>query len=353
MSTTPKLDQGTKPTYSVAVSSVKELANLNSIPSSYVHPTLTNCEANDSSPDDGSIPIIDFSLLVSDDPDERSRMIEELGKACRNWGFFMVVNHGVSESLMSSMLNKFDEFFNLTAEEKLQFAEKHVLDPIRYGTSFNVLAEDSHFWRDYLKIVVHPQFHSPNKPTGFREVAMEYSKKVRDLVAQLLRGISITLGLEQQYLHNILNLDSSFQILVGNYYPPCPEPELALGLPPHSDDGLLTLLTQNGIGGLQIKHDGKWVQVNPLPNSLLVNTGDHLEVLSNGKYKSVLHKAVVNNRAKRISVAVANGPAIDAVVAPAPSDAPAQFKAMVYKEYLEYQQSGKLVGNTCLDVIRI
>jgi len=63
-----------------------------------------------------------------------------------------------------------------------------------------------------------------------------------------------------------------------NFYPPCPQPHLALGLPPHSDIGLLTFLIQNGIGGLQVKHDNKWMNVNPLPNSLVVNIGDQLEV---------------------------------------------------------------------------
>lgn len=77
-----------------------------------------------------------------------------------------------------------------------------------------------------------------------------------------------------------MNLDSGLQILVANLYPPCPQPELAMGMPPHSDHGLLTLLTQNGICGLQLLHNGKWVNVNAVPNSFLVNTGDHIEVSS-------------------------------------------------------------------------
>lgn len=75
-----------------------------------------------------------------------------------------------------------------------------------------------------------------------------------------------------------MNLDSGFQVLIANLYPPCPQPDLVMGIPPHSDHGLLTLLTQNGIGGLQLLHNGKWVNVNALSNSFLVNTGDHVEV---------------------------------------------------------------------------
>jgi len=67
-------------------------------------------------------------------------------------------------------------------------------------------------------------------------------------------------------------------MLIANFYPPCPKPELTMGLPAHTDHGLLTLLLQNQFSGLQIQHKGKWIPVNPLPNSFLVNTGDHLEV---------------------------------------------------------------------------
>lgn len=94
----------------------------------------------------------------------------------------------------------------------------------------------------------------------------------------LLGGISESLGLEEGFLDKALDLKSGLQIFVGNYYPNCPQPELTMGMPPHSDHGLLTLLIQNQVGGLQVQHEGKWINVNALPNSLLVNTGDHLEV---------------------------------------------------------------------------
>ncbi|KAB5516031.1 hypothetical protein DKX38_026679 [Salix brachista] len=134
------------------------------------------------------------------------------------------------------------------------------------------------------------------------------------------------------------------------------QPELAMGIPPHSDHGLLTLLIQNGIGGLQIQHKGKWVNVGTHPNSFLVNTGDHLEILSNGRYKSVLHRAMVNNKGTRMSIAMAHGPSLDSVVSPAPEllvssegDEPAAYIGMKYKDYLELQQSNKLDGKSCLD----
>ncbi|WJZ84517.1 hypothetical protein VitviT2T_004117 [Vitis vinifera] len=127
-----------------------------------------------------------------------------------------------------------------------------------------------------------------------------------------------------------------------------------MGMPPHSDHSFLTILIQNGIGGLQVQHKGQWFDVNPIPNSILVNTGDHLEVLSNGKYKSVLHRAVVNNKTTRISLALSNGPSLDTVVEPVPElSHPLKYVGMAYKEYLELQQGNKLDGKTCLDRVRI
>jgi len=106
----------------------------------------------------------------------------------------------------------------------------------------------------------------------------EYIRKSREVVGELLKGICGSLGLEENYILKRLNVELGTQLLIANFYPPCPQPELTMGLPAHTDHGLLTLLLQNQLGGLQIQHKGKWIPVNPLPNSFLVNTGDHLEV---------------------------------------------------------------------------
>nr|XP_043625980.1 2-oxoglutarate-dependent dioxygenase 19-like [Erigeron canadensis] len=305
-----------------------------------------------------SIPTIDFSLLTCDDPVIRFQVIQDLGNACNDWGFFQVINHGVPETLMKMVIEKSHGFFNLTEKEKKDFEGKDVFDPIKYGTSFNNKKDEVIYWRDYLKINLHPEFHCPNKPLGLREVFFEYSKRAREVANGLLSGISTSLGLDQTYVKKALNLDTGSQMCVINLYPPCPQPELAIGLPPHSDYGLFTLLINNGVGGLQIKHKGKWINIhNTLPNSLLINTGDQLEVFSNGKYKSVEHRAVLNNVVTKISVVIAYGPTLDTVVAPADKlmdeeRCPAAYAPMKYKDYIEMQQRGQLVRKSCLERVR-
>ncbi|KAL3515504.1 hypothetical protein ACH5RR_022406 [Cinchona calisaya] len=348
------------------LSSVKQLAEspgLNSIPSCYEY---SNNHTDDQStasddPDEVSIPVIDFSLLSSTNLDQRLKVVQELGRACQEWGFFMVVNHGIPETLMKAIFDVSDEFFNLPEEEKIGYETKHVLDPIRCGTSFNASKEQIFFWRDFLKVFVHPEFHCPHNPKVFSDLLMDYVKRTRQMGRKLIGGISQSLGLEEDYIEKLLDLESGLLIFAANYYPPCPQPKLAMGMPPHSDHSLLTLLLQNGVGGLQIQHKGKWVNVNALPNSFLVNTGDHLEILSNGKYKSVLHRAAVNSEMKRISIAVTNGPSLDTNVGPASplltddhgNEIPALYTPMTYREYLELQQVNKLDGKSCLDRVKI
>ncbi|KAJ4965242.1 hypothetical protein NE237_017091 [Protea cynaroides] len=176
------------------------------------------------------------------------------------------------------------------------------------------------------------------------EISSEYCKRTREVARELLKGISESLGLEEHYIDNALKLEKGTQVLVGNLYPPCPQPQLAMGLPPHSDHGLLILLIENANGGLQIQHRGKLVQVKSLPNSFLVNTGDHLEILSSGKYKNVVHRAIVNGKTTRISLAMTLAPSFGTVVSPAPEllnseSNPPAYSGMKYRDYLELQQS--------------
>ncbi|KAL9174503.1 hypothetical protein ABFS82_02G056500 [Erythranthe guttata] len=336
------------------ITCVKKLAEspeLNSIPSNYAYNTETT-GSNE------SIPTVDLSLLTSQNPNLKSKAINDLEIACQDWGFFMVVNHGIPEELMKGMLEVVNEFFDLSEEEKPEFQPKNVLEPIRYGTSFNTEKEKVFCWRDFLKVFVHPQFHCPNKPESLRGLLTEYCERSREVVTKLLKGISETLGLEETEVENAFNMSSSLRIFIANLYPRCPNPDSALGMPPHSDHGLLTLVIQNGVGGLQIQHKGVWVNVNAIPNSILVNTADQLEIFSNGKYKSVLHRVVVNNEKTRISIAMANGPSGDTVVGPAPKllekrGCVSSYAPMKYKDYILSQQSNQLKCKSILEQLQI
>ncbi|KAK7838628.1 protein dmr6-like oxygenase 2 [Quercus suber] len=291
------------------VKALVESTGSSSIPSFYNFAPYLRDEPIAADAED-SVPIIDISLLVSCTPEEQSQIIHQLSKACSDWGCFMVINHDVTESLTKAMIASFQEFFDLPEEEKKEYQGNHVMDPIS-------------------------------------EIAREFSKRNREVVIILLKAISKSLGLEESYVEKAANFELGFQLLAANYYPTCPEPEKAIAIPAHYDHGLLTTLVNNGVSGLQVKHNEKWFNVNIPANVLFVQVADHLEILSNGKYKSIAHRALVNNKATRMSIALANGPSLDTVMRPAPklvdneSDQPA-YVEMTYRKILELQQTGRL-----------
>ncbi|MED6209466.1 hypothetical protein PIB30_054940 [Stylosanthes scabra] len=345
----------------IAESSSNNSSVVECIPPEYVYQNNNSNEdsviLDDEEAQNTTIPTIDFSQLISSNPADRSKAIQELGTACTDWGFFMLINHGVPESLREEVLRASQRFYDLPDEDRKQYQAGDIFSPIKCGTSFNVNVEKTFLWRDYLKCHVHPHFHAPSNPHGFSETIEAYCKKSREVIGELLKGISISLGQEEKYMHKVMNYESGFQMFVVNYYPRCPMPEQAMGLPPHSDHGVLTLLLQNELEGLQLLRNDTWISIHPLPNSFVVNTGDQMEIFTNGKYKSNIHRAVVNKNATRITIGTAHGPPLDDVVAPATElireDNPPAYRAIKYKDYMSLQQSNELNKKTCLDYIRI
>lgn len=110
-----------------------------------------------------------------------------------------------------------------------------------------------------------------------REEAAEYCTSVRELVLRLLEAISESLGLDKNHILGVSSKQG--QHMAMNYYPPCPQPELTYGLPSHTDPNLITVLLQDDVPGLQVLRNGKWVAVNPIPNTFIINIGDQIQVV--------------------------------------------------------------------------
>ncbi|WCJ33790.1 2-oxoglutarate (2OG) and Fe(II)-dependent oxygenase superfamily protein [Euphorbia peplus] len=257
------------------------------------------------------IPLIDLSQ--SDDID----IVKKVGDACRDWGFFQVINHGVPLEKRDKIFKASKEFFGQTLEDKnkVRRSEKEVMG--YYDTEHTKNVRD---WKEVFDFTVDvptlfPSSYLPHDqeithlynqwplyPPHLREDCEEYAKEMERLAFSLMELIGKSLGLKPDRFHGFFKDQTSFIRL--NHYPPCPVPQLALGVGRHKDAGTLTVLAQDDVGGLQVKRksDGVWILVKPIPNSYIINVGDIVQVWSNDRYESVEHRVKVNGDKERFSI---------------------------------------------------
>ncbi|XP_020975623.1 protein SRG1 [Arachis ipaensis] len=347
---------------SIVVPSVQEIAKeaLTSIPERYVRPdderpVLSATTTNEPLP---QVPVIDMAKLLSQDLNQSE--LQTLHHACKHWGFFQLINHGVSGGLVENVKKGVEEFFNLPMEEKNKLRQKEG-EAEGYGQIFVVSEEQKLEWADMVYMVTMPPHLRkphlfPNLPLPFRDNLEDYCGEMEKLAVKMLGLMADDLSIHPMEIRDMLG--EAEQSVRMNYYPPCPQPELAMGLSSHSDGGGLTILLQaNQVEGLQIKKDGLWIPVRPLPNAFIINIGDMLEIITNGIYSSVEHRATVNSEKERLSIATFYNPALDAIIGPAPSlvtpETPAAFKRIAAGEYFKGYLSQELRGKSFLDSIRI
>lgn len=151
----------------------------------------------------------------------------------------------------------------------------------------------------------------------------EYRFELKKLAEKVMEVMDENLGLPKGYIKKAFNDgeggDNAFFGTKVSHYPPCRHPERVNGLRAHTDAGGVILLFQDDkVGGLQVLKDGEWIDVQPLPNTIVINTGDQIEVLSNGRYKSAWHRVMSSTDGNRRSIASFYNPSLSATIAPAP-----------------------------------
>ena len=154
-----------------------------------------------------------------------------------------------------------------------------------------------------------------------------YADAMHTLQKKLMEVVLESLGLNANYLHE--DIEEGSQVLAVNCYPSCPEPDLALGMPPHTDYGTLTILNQSHQGLEIMDHDKKWHSVPFIEGALIVQLGDQSEVMSNGRYKSTPHRAILNVQKMRLSIASLHSLAIEKKIGPAPELVDEQKKGVL------------------------
>ncbi|KAL6839706.1 hypothetical protein ACP4OV_030394 [Aristida adscensionis] len=246
-----------------------------------------------------SVPVIDLG------GGERAAVVEAVRRAAAEWGFFQVTGHGVPGEAMAAAaaaVRAFHEGEGGEGSEKARLYSREPTRAVKYNCNFDLYQSPVANWRDTLYLLLAPDPPAADElPASCRDALLEYAKQMKNLGDRLFMLLSEALELKSSYLTDIEC--NQGQLILCHYYPPCPQPELAIGTSRHSDSAFLTILLQDEIGGLQVLHDDRWVDVTPTPGAFIVNIGDLLQLISNDRFISVEHRVVAKNAGPRVSIA--------------------------------------------------
>lgn len=311
-----------------------------------------------------AVPVVDLArLLVGADDGEREEEAATLKAACEDWGFFHVVNHGVPDAAIRDVKEDLQAFFRLPLDEKRAVAQGPT-GIEGYGQAFVVSDDQKLDWADMLFLSTQPpEYRSPafwpSRPSTFAASLQRYSAEVQRVAAALLAAMARNLGVQDKDAARVTRLADA-QAVRMNYYPPCPAGRV-LGLSPHSDAVGLTLLLQvtaDDVPGLQIRRRGAWIPVDPLPGALVANVGDVIEVLTNGRYKSIEHRAAVHPHHHRVSIAAFHSARFnDTAYAPLQEmlvdGQPPRYRTIAVEDYVRLLLASKLEGKNIMDAMKI
>ncbi|XP_057505469.1 gibberellin 2-beta-dioxygenase 1-like [Actinidia eriantha] len=297
-----------------------------------------------------SIPLIDLSK-----PDSKSLLV----KACEEFGFFKVINHGVPTEFISNLETEAVQFFSLPLSEKEKTGPPN---PFGYGNKSIGLNGDVG-WVEYLLLTTSPQFDYQRfesilgkNPENFRCAVDGYVSAVKRMGCEVLELLADGLNIQaRDVFSKLLKDEQSDSVFRLNHYPPCPENQdmngrNLIGFGEHTDPQIISVLRSNNTSGLQISlRDGNWISVPPDQNSFFINVGDSLQVMTNGKFKSVRHRVVANTLKSRVSMIYFGGPPLSEKIAPLPSlmegSEDSLYKEFTWFEYKKSAYKSKLADN--------
>ncbi|WCJ29719.1 Gibberellin 3-beta-dioxygenase 2 [Euphorbia peplus] len=308
-----------------------DFKNIQKLPNSH---KWTNFNSNSSS-NNFNIPII--SLTHPNAP----YLIKQ---ASESWGMFQLINHGIPFNLLHLIQHHTQNLFSLPSDQKLLTARSP--DGLSgYGVPRISNFFPKQMWHEGFTIVGSPEQHAtqlwPNHHASFCKVTDEYKREMKGVSEKIVGMMFKSMGLSLEDTKWFRpNEESSDGVLQLNSYPKCPDPERAMGLAPHTDSSLLTLLYQNDANGLQVLREGiGWVRVYPMRDALVVTIGDLMQIISNGRFKSAQHQALVSSTRHRISTAYFYGPPKNVMIS-APLklidlEHPLMYRHVSWKEYLD------------------
>ncbi|TFD53549.1 isopenicillin N synthase family oxygenase [Cryobacterium frigoriphilum] len=276
-----------------------------------------------------TLPVLDFSQLDAG-VEAAARFRSELLRVTHEVGFFYLTGHGVDPNLTAELLRVSREFFDLPDEQKLALENIHSPQFRGYTRVGGELTANAVDWREQIDIGVdRPEVtRAPGTPDYWRlegpnlwpeslpeleAVALRWNTELSRIALRLLRAWALALGSPED-VFDAAFASNPFLLTKIVRYPG--QPERAQGVGEHRDGGVLTLLlVEPGKDGLQVEHDGEWIDAPPLENAFVVNIGEMLELATDGYLKATLHRVFSPvDGSDRISVPFFFNPALDTVM---------------------------------------
>ena len=274
-----------------------------------------------------SLPILDISQL--DDPDTADAFKKQLREVTHDVGFFYLVGHGIPQELIDEVLDVSRRFFALSEEEKLAIENIHSPQFRGYTRTGKELTNGEIDWREQIDIGEERatvdggedywRLEGPNLwPAQLPELETaftEWRTQLSALALRLMRTWAVALDAPEDVFDEAFGEDRAFSLIKIVRYPGTSDdnnPQQGVGA--HRDGGVLTLLlVEPDKAGLQVEHEGEWIDAPSLPGAFVVNIGEMLELATNGYLKATLHR-VESPRVgtDRISIPFFFNPALDA-----------------------------------------
>ena len=257
------------------------------------------------------IPSVDLNDFIHGNAEQKKNFVAELGHAYEGIGFVAVKNHLIAEATVERLYKEVKAFFDLPEDTKKKYEIVELAGQRGYtsfgrehakGSNAGDLKEFWHFGQevtdgDPIK-AEYPANIFTDELTGFNEVGIQAYRDLESTGRYMLRAIAIHLGLDEFYFDAKIKNGNS--ILRPIHYPPITaEPKSAVRAGQHEDINLITLLIGASADGLEVLNKkNEWVAVTALPDHIVVNVGDMLQRLTNGKLKSTTHRVVNPSREK-------------------------------------------------------
>ncbi|MBM6550046.1 isopenicillin N synthase family dioxygenase [Marinomonas ostreistagni] len=252
-----------------------------------------------------TIPLINFAKLTSSDKSTQQQEIKRLDQACRDIGFFYLIDTDIDTALINRIMRAAQRFFAQPLQQKLAIDIKNSCNHRGYGAVGEEQLDEINKadWKETFDMALdlpsdhplaarYPKMYGPNQnpsDPNVLETLHDYYVTAFGVAMKVLEAMAQALDLAPDFFTRCFK--EHVTVLRMIHYPPRPEQTHDNGAGAHTDYGCITLLLQDEVGGLEVKHrNGEWVQATPMEGALVVNIGDLMQRWTNDEYTSTTHR---------------------------------------------------------------